>query len=513
MTRPLANPHARQLVHNVEEIRSSLNGGISSVKRCQYGQFMTPLPIACFMASLFRTRRSIVRVLDPGAGFGSLTAAFVARMLDRTPRPERIETTAFEIDDTLISPLNQVLSLCKQACEATGIVLTTAVFQQDYIASSAYETPTGLFRGAEGLYDCAILNPPYGKIRTTSDARRNLRKAGIETSNIYAGFMALAAQQLRRDGEFVSITPRSFCNGLYFRRFRQSFLATMSLRHVHVFDSRKEAFKDDQVLQETVIVYATKSPKPPDSVVLSVSEKPQAEMHARNVPYEVVIRPEDPQQFVHLVADEEGEKAVRYVSQLPAHLSTLGIEVSTGRVVDFRARRHLRAQPGSSTAPLVYPAHFAGGRISWPNGHTKKPNAIEMNKDTADLLVPPGVYVLVKRFTAKEERRRVVAAVYDSADGAQGPVGFENHLNYFHRAGQGLPTDLAKGLSLFLNSTVADICFRQFSGHTQVNALDLRILRYPSKQQLLAIASKGPQDTTSQQAIDAVVEHVLAASR
>jgi adenine-specific DNA-methyltransferase len=39
-------------------------------------------------------------------------------------------------------------------------------------------------------------------------------------------------------------------------------------------------------------------------------------------------------------------------------------------------------------------------------------------------------------------------------------------------------------LAAFLNSTVLDVYFRQFNGHTQVNATDLRNLRYPSRSQL-----------------------------
>ena len=55
-------------------------------------------------------------------------------------------------------------------------------------------------------------------------------------------------------------------------------------------------------------------------------------------------------------------------------------------------------------------------------------------------------------------------------------AGFENHLNYFHENGEGLPLDLAKGLAAFLNSDAVDQYFRIFSGHTQVNATDLRNL-------------------------------------
>lgn len=95
-------------------------------------------------------------------------------------------------------------------------------------------------------------------------------------------------------------------------------------------------------------------------------------------------------------------------------------------------------------------------------------------------MVPSGPYTLVRRFSAKEERRRVVSAVFDPAGLSFPVIGFENHLNYFHHSGKPLELSLAKGLSAFLNSTLVDSYFRQFNGHTQVNAEDLRALRYPA---------------------------------
>jgi adenine-specific DNA-methyltransferase len=197
------------------------------------------------------------------------------------------------------------------------------------------------------------------------------------------------------------------------------------------------------------------------------------------------------------------------MSHLPASLDDLGVAVSTGRVVDFRAKGHLRKEPVVGAVPLIYPAHFVNGAVAWPNPATRKPNAIIADRCTDSLLVPPGVYVLVKRFSAKEERRRIVAAVYDSSHVSQGRVGFENHLNYFHCGGHGLPKTLAKGLCLFLNSTLVDTYFRRFSGHTQVNAADLRSLHYPSEEHLLALSEKGPEDCGDQGQVDAAVDDVL----
>jgi adenine-specific DNA-methyltransferase len=124
-------------------------------------------------------------------------------------------------------------------------------------------------------------------------------------------------------------------------------------------------------------------------------------------------------------------------------------------------------------------------------------------------MVPRGGYVLVKRFSSMEEKRRVVACFYDPARIDAEEVGFENHLNYYHQNGAGLDMSIAKGLSAFLNSSVVDQHFRRFSGHTQVNATDLRTLPYPDKATLLRIGSRFKSEPMDQTTIDQLVEHEL----
>ena len=103
--------------------------------------------------------------------------------------------------------------------------------------------------------------------------------------------------------------------------------------------------------------------------------------------------------------------------------------------------------------------------------------------------MPNGFYTVVRRLSSKEEKRRIVAAVHDPGRVPGPKVGFENHLNVFHADRKGLPPDLAKGLAVYLSSTLVDAYFRQFNGHTQVNAADLRMLPYPSREDLEALGS------------------------
>ena len=125
-------------------------------------------------------------------------------------------------------------------------------------------------------------------------------------------------------------------------------------------------------------------------------------------------------------------------------------------------------------------------------------------------MVPSGTYVLTKRFTSKEERRRVVACIYDPNRMPQEfpVVGFENHLNYFHANGKGISPTLARGLAVYLNSTAVDGYFRQFSGHTQVNATDLRNLRYPRASTLEALGHAAT-NIVDQPAVDQAMSAVL----
>jgi adenine-specific DNA-methyltransferase len=165
--------------------------------------------------------------------------------------------------------------------------------------------------------------------------------------------------------------------------------------------------------------------------------------------------------------------------RLPNSLGELGIAVSTGRVVDFRARQWLQSRPTPGAFPLIYPLNFSGQTVVWPREQGKKAQALEATCPD-DVLIPVGYYTLVKRFSSKEEKRRIVACVLDPQSVSGSRVGLENHLNYFHKNGAGLDRELAIGLARFLNTEQVDTYFRQWSGHTQVNATDLRSLRYPS---------------------------------
>lgn len=479
-------PPARSsaLVFDADSRRRSVTPELDRDSRSALGQFLTPAPVARLMASMFDDLPKEVRLLDAGAGVGALTAAFVAEVCSRRPTAT-INATAFELDDVLAPHLRLTFANCKQACSDRLVGFEGHVRHEDFITAAVGWLGSSLFDLKPMRFNAAILNPPYRKIGTASRERRLVQKIGLDATNLYAAFVALSIRLLDPDGQLVAIIPRSFCNGPYFRSFREVLLKETTLLRIHVFESRKDAFRDDGVLQENVIIHVRKSAKTARKLTVSSSSGGSGgDVVERVLDYSEVIRHANGDRFIHLPTDANDDRIARWMAKLPDSLESLGITVSTGRVVDFRAKEHLRQEPESKTVPLIYPCHFSQGMIQWPKNGSRKPNAIVHCAETDGLLLPRGIYVVTKRFSSKEERRRLVAAVYDPTPIMASHIGFENHLNYFHRSGAGLDREEAFGLCAFLNSEPIDRYFRQFNGHTQVNATDLRSLRFPSREVL-----------------------------
>ncbi|MEV4905269.1 Eco57I restriction-modification methylase domain-containing protein [Streptomyces albidoflavus] len=497
------------LVIRTEARRQESSSALDAKQRAKLGQYFTPAPAADFIASFARLEASeTIRVLDPGAGAGSLTASLVMRILREQPR-SHISVTACEVDPQLHATLAATLADCVSTAEAAGGSVEVNLVPGDFIAWAT--EGEGWFAETRERFDLVIMNPPYKKLAANSRERRAVTEKCTETSNLYSAFMALGVHLLAPGGQLVAITPRSFANGPYFRPFRKYFLDRMHLDHVHVFEARNKVFADTDVLQENVIFSATRtdaSGRGP--VTVSTSKSYSSEIRSRSVRYAEMVYPEDREFFIHISADEEDTQLAQTHASLLAALADLRFQVSTGRVVDFRSKEHLRPDPVPGSVPLIYPLHMREGGISWPVAGAKKNNAIMLNGETEKMMFPRGYYVVVKRLSSKEEKRRVVAAVFDPSQVPCDRIGFENHVNVFHEGGEGLPEDVARGLCLWLNSTLLDRFIRRFSGHTQVNATDLRNLRYPSRKQLSEMGRGWDSGVwLGQEKIDEVVDRII----
>lgn len=463
-----------QQLDRTDNIRREFCSLITQERRAELGQFMTPSSVARFMAAMFSTSsHKSCRLLDAGAGMGALSCAFLDRWLAEDFRFHSVDVTAYEIDEKLAHVLNQ------QLAEYSGA--TCNVITEDYIerASTNKRINSG--------FTHAILNPPYKKINSASAHRLALRRVGIETVNLYSAFVALAVTQLAPGGQIVAITPRSFCNGPYYRSFRNFILKHTALKKIHLFEARNKAFKDDEVLQENVIIYLERGGQQGKVTVSTSTDDSFSDLKTYEYPFDRIVSPTDPEQFIRIPTSPQ-KNTIELHAGIRYTLADLGIKVSTGPVVDFRLKDYLRNIPQSGAVPLLYPFHFNGDEITWPVLNYKKPNAIEHNEKTERWLYPNGFYCVVKRFSSKEEKRRIMAGVVNPEILGNVPMlGFENHLNLFHENKKGLSEALAKGLAAFLNTNIVDEYFRCFNGHTQVNATDLKLIKYPSRDILIQL--------------------------
>lgn len=470
------------LLSVVEEKRLHISRHTEAKRKSQLGQFFTPESIATFMANLFPDSGGRCYLLDAGAGIGSLSAAFLERWCAGGFHFEHIDLDAFEIDHTLRPHLGQTLAKYEQLGNFSATIRC-----EDFILASADALSDDLFSTRLPRYTHAILNPPYKKLNSLSSHRLALRRVGIETVNLYSAFVALAVAEMAPGGQLVAIIPRSFCNGPYYRPFRDFILERSAIRHIHLFESRSKAFKDDEVLQENIIIRLERDGQQgPVTISTSIDDR-FSDLVSHEHPFDRILFPDDIERFIHVPTSPE-QSAIEQSSAIRCTLADLGLKVSTGPVVDFRLRAYLRDMPGPDAVPLLYPGHFSSSGTTWPIKGLKKPNAIERNADTEKWLYPNGFYCVVRRFSSKEEKRRIVASVVEPGAFGEVPLlGFENHLNLFHEKKGGLPERLARGLAVFLNTTAVDEHFRRFNGHTQVNATDLKLMKYPSRDALIQL--------------------------
>ncbi|WEQ54396.1 Eco57I restriction-modification methylase domain-containing protein (plasmid) [Komagataeibacter nataicola] len=479
-----------QQLDTADSVRREVSPRTAQKHKSELGQFMTPSSVARFMAGMFApSTLKTCRLLDAGAGVGALSCAFLDRWMAGGFGFKGVEVTAYEVDEKLHGHLNEHLAAYSKV-------------KAEIIAGDYIELATAEDLQAKG-YTHAILNPPYKKINSNSAHRLALRSVGIETVNLYSAFVALAVEQAAPGGEIVAIVPRSFCNGPYYRPFRDFILERAAICHMHLFESRSKAFKDDEVLQENVIIRLERGGQQGAVTITTSTDDSFTDLSTNEHPFDRIVFPDDPERFIHVPTTAE-KSAIELSPAVRYSLADLGIKVSTGPVVDFRLKEHLRDMPEEGSVPLIYPGHLSITGTVWPVPGLRKPNAIMRNAETEKWLYPNGFYCVVRRFSSKEEKRRVVASVVDpTAFGDETVLGFENHMNLFHENKRGLPELLVRGLAVFLNTTAVDESFRRFNGHTQVNATDLKLMKYPSRDALIELGQWAKQHSEiTQEMID-----------
>ena len=472
--------------------------------RKNVGHYLTPASVANFMAGCAVYSKTVVRILDPGSGTGILSAA-VCEAACKGRVVNSLHIDAYETDRLLAGLSHLVLAFSRYWLSQRGVALTFDVKHDDFVLeySDVLEPPAKNNGHGKrpneilGKYDLVISNPPYFKIGK-ADPRAIAGSSVVHGQpNIYSLFMAISADLLSESGRLVYIVPRSFSSGPYFRRFREIFFQRVTPTAIHLFESRRDVFKSQAVLQENLVLTAQRRGNGDDShegqVYISQSRGAGdlSERRRLVVGLETVLDLETENKELRIPVCPEEVTLVGAVQAWPNTLSSLGLEISTGPVVPFRANSFLMSDAnGPSRVPLLWMQNVRPMRTEWPSAGARKPQWVEVTSQSMKILVEDATYVLLRRFSAKEEKRRLVAAPLIRGSLNASVVGLENHLNYIRGLSRDLDEELAYGLSALLNSTFLDRYFRISNGNTQVSATELRAMPLPAERDIRSIGAE-----------------------
>lgn len=479
------------MIKNTNPVKFCENLAVKHVKvtkdkdRKKQGQFFTPPELARFMADLGDYETDILRILDPGAGTGILSCA-VCEKAASIGIVRKIIIDAYENDPKLINVLKESFNFTKGWLSKHKIELDYNIIGQDFILT----VPQGLWSHAIKPYDIVISNPPYFKI-TNDDPRAVAAKHLVYGQpNIYALFMGVAAETLKSGGLLIFITSRSYTSGPYFKQFRENFFKIVTPNRVHVFKSRKDTFKKDDVQQENIILKA-KRDKKVGTITVSVSQNTKDLNTATSYTLDIdtVLHRSKKDIILRIPASDLDLETIATVEGWQEHLNDFNMQISTGPVVPFRATDLLTdvSKPEERTVPLIWMNHFQSMNLSWPstksineNGNGK-PQHIRINEKALKkkLLVSDQNMVLLRRFSAKEEKRRLIAAPLFKNFLNSELIGLENHVNYIYRKDGKMTKHEANGIAALLNSSLYDRYFRISNGNTQVSATEVRTFPLP----------------------------------
>jgi adenine-specific DNA-methyltransferase len=175
---------------------------------------------------------------------------------------------------------------------------------------------------------------------------------------------------------------------------------------------------------------------------------------------------------------------VARLAEMTHRLADWGYTVSTGPLVWNRFKDQLAHQPGRNRHPLIWAeAVTSDGRFVYRADKKNHAPYFEIRRGDEWLIVDYPC-VLLQRTTAKEQARRLIAALLPEEFLARhGAVVVENHLNMLRPIVES-PAVPADVLAAFLNSSAADRAFRCVSGSVAVSAYELETLPLPSPEDL-----------------------------
>ena len=454
----------------------------SKSENVRLGRLFTKKDTARLMAGMLSIdeKKTVYTILDPGAGTGILAAAAIEEVCKRCPSAAQIFITAYENNPIFLPMLKDNLErIRKKARHDYGVKLYVTVYEENYLTDSKNHYTVSLADNVvEDKFDLILCNPPLDLIDKYSPEAEAVGKVTqLKTAAGYL-FCRLAAKHLEEGGQLVIMLPTTASTSAGLAPFRKEMANSLALCKIHLFVGKQKNTKRAIPLKKSfILAYANAEKK--DTITVTTSTDNGATVVALPpVPYGFVVDSGDG--TLTLPKSVEDTKIVKHISDLPETLSSLGLKMSTGLILDSRCEGLLFTEPMKGTVPVLRPSAIKGGQIKVPQPIKRQylmPNSEKLVQRNKNMII-------IKRVPAKGDDRFVNSAIYMAA---QLPgykyISTHNKINFIDTIDKNeeISPRLAFGLFALLNSTIYDRYISIMSKSKQINSKEMKDLPLPPR--------------------------------
>jgi adenine-specific DNA-methyltransferase len=445
--------------------------------RAELGAYYTP-PELCERLLDMATEAGVdwrsARVLDPACGGGAFLSAVARRMADkmgdcdaRIALKNIVERlSGFELDPFAAWMSEVFLEVTlDDLCRTAKIRLPSIVRVCDGLA----QVPE------DSRFDLVVGNPPYGRVTLPRELRKVYCRSLFGHANLYGLFTDLALRFVRPGGIIAYVTPTSFLAGKYFKSLRGLLGQEAPPVSMGFVEARKGIFAD--VLQETLLATYCRGGNPRAAHVHFISLTLDGPIKTTTAgSFHLPKRPDQP--WLIPRTQRQGE-LIRRIGASPYRLADYGYTVSTGPLVWNRHKESLRDVGGKRRYPVLWAESVRSDGVFEFRARKRNHQPYFEPKPNEKWVVTDFACVLLQRTTAKEQRRRLIAAELPASFIAEHrAVVVENHLNMVKPI-NGAPKVSPATVAELLNSEVVDQLFRCIGGSVAVSAYELEALPLP----------------------------------
>ena len=448
------------------------------------GRLFTKKNSARLMADMIELDQSknAYTVLDPGAGTGILSAAVIEHICKNAPNCRQIFLTCYEDDVDFIPMLEDNLERIRKKCRHDyDVRLFATVYHENYLIDVKNHYTVTFFDTVEDKFDIIICNPPTNLIAKGSEEA--LSVGGVTMLKISAAFLFLkvAAEHLEAGGKLAIMLPTTVATASSLADIRRKLAETLAIKKIHLFVGKQKNAKRAVPLKKSVILsYENTEAREDIEITTSVDDGSEAKLvKLPPLPYDFIVDSSDG--TLTLPKTVEETKIVKYITSFPETLTSLGLKMSTGLIIDSKCKDVLYDKEVPGTIPVIRPNSIMAGGIKIPMPGAKKqylmPTKTALFQRNKNLII-------IKRVPAKSDERFVNSAVYFAGQRpANQYISTHNKINFIDTKDnkEEMCARLVFGLFAILNSTIYDRYISIVSKSKQINSKEMRSLRLPPR--------------------------------